>query len=146
MDKIHWCISVWSVLSESGPKSAMPRLSSEERWRSFGMRDSRMLPVEIAAHFGCTRQSILALFRRHGASGSVDDGHRSGRPRVTTQRQDRMILLNHLRDRWMTETRTVREIVGSHGRTISSSTVRRRLASQSLPICRPNPVTTEQDS
>ena len=101
------------------------------------MRDSGMLQVEIAAHFGCTRQSILALFRRHDASGSVDDRHRSGSPRVTTQRQDRMILLSHLRDRWIPATRTARGIVGSHGRTIISSTVRRRLASQSLRARRP---------
>ena len=108
---VHICM-VRTVRKRSKIRHATP--CSEERWRSFGMRDSRMLPVESAAHFGCTRQSILALFRRHGASGSVDDGHRSGSPRVTTQRQDRMILLSRMRDRWIPATRTAREIGGSH--------------------------------
>ena len=51
---------------------------------------------------------------------------------VTTPRQDRSILLQHLQDRFTTTTETARPTIGTQQRPISADTVRRRLASNNI--------------
>jgi len=124
-------------ITEGNSRSEMPRLTTGQRWQAIGMLQSGMLPLDIAAHFGCSVVTIRNLRRRHGASGSVADRPRSGRPRVTSRTQDRHILLDHLRDRWLPASTTAASVIGSHGRPISQQTVRRRLTAQRLRPRRP---------
>ena len=65
-------------------------------------------------------------------TGSTKDRPRSGRPRETSQRQDRWIRLLHLRNRTITAEITTRRTPGCHNNRISGQTVRRRLKASEL--------------
>ena len=52
--------------------------------------------IEVARCFGGTRAVVYRLEMRYRQTGSTLDRPRSGRPRVTTARQDRRIRVQHL--------------------------------------------------
>ena len=81
--------------------------------------------------------TISRLVQRLRATGRLTDRLRSGRPRVTTQCQDRRIRLVHLRNRLRTATETAREVIGTHGRRVCPRTVRNRLRELDLRPRRP---------
>ena len=91
---------------------------------------------QVARHFDVS--TIERLVRRLRETGRVADRPRSGRPRVTSQRQDRAIRLAHLRNRHLTATETMVNTVGSHNRRIHPKTVRNRLREFGLRARRPN--------
>ena len=93
---------------------------------------------QVARHFGVHVSTIVRLVRRLGGTGRVADRPRSGRPRVTSQRQDRAIRLAHLRNRHLTAMETAVNTVGSHNRRIHPKTVRNRLRVFGLRARRPN--------
>ena len=98
----------------------MPRLDENERLRAIGMLHAGLGQNVDAIHFGCHRNTILSLWRPFRQSGSTRDRRRSGRPRVTSRRQDNHIRLVHLRNRFQTSSLTARSIPGL--RPISSRT------------------------
>lgn len=77
------------------------------------------------------------LWNRFHLHGTVNDGPRSGRPRITTRDQDRYIRIQHLRDRFRTATLTAVASVGLHNRPVSWWTIRRRLHEGGLQAHRP---------
>ena len=99
-----------------------------------GKGNSRSLGISERMHVS----TIERLVRRLRKTGRVADQPRSGRPRVTSQRQDRAIRLAHLRNRHLTATETAVDTVGSHNRRIHPKTVRNRLRDFGLRIRRPN--------
>ena len=84
------------------------------------------------------RGRAIALILQGRSQRDVAQRPRSGRPRVTTQRQDRRIRLVHLRNRLRTATDTAREVIGTHGRRVFPRTVRNRLREFDLRPRRPN--------
>jgi len=96
-----------------------------------------MTVSRVAEHLQVHRSTISRLLARHRATGSVRDRPRSGRPRVTTQRQDRLIRLQHLRNRQQQATETARTTPGRHNNRISAQTVRNRLRRHGLRCRRP---------
>ena len=82
--------------------------------------------------------TIERLVRRLRETGRVADRPRSGRPRVTSQRQDRAIRLDHLRNRQLTATETAVNTVDGHNCRIHPKTVRNRLREFGLRARRPN--------
>lgn len=113
----------------------MPRLNAAQRNNAIGRLQAGATQQEVARHFGVSRQTISALWTRYNNTNRVDDRPRSGRPRVTTQAQDRYIRLRHLRDRTTTATSTTTQIPGV--RRISDQTVRNRLREAGLFARRP---------
>ena len=95
-------------------------------------------PQQVARHFGVHVSTIERLVRRLRETGRVADRSRSGLPRVTSRRQDRVIRLTHLRNRHLTATETAVNTVGSHNRRIHPKTVRNRLREFGLRARRPN--------
>ena len=81
--------------------------------------------------------TIERLVRRLRETGRVADRPRSGRLRVTSQRQNRAIRLAHLHNRHLTATETAVNTVGSHNRRIHPKTVRNRLREFGLRARRP---------
>jgi hypothetical protein len=79
--------------------------------------------------------TILSLWRRNRQSGNTRDRRRSGRPRVTSRRQDFHIRLVHLPNRFQTSSLTARSIPGL--RPISSRTVRNRFREHNIRQRRP---------
>ena len=114
----------------------MVRLTEVQRGQAIAllMQGQR----QVARHFGVHVSTIERLVRRLRETGRVADRPRSGRPRVTSQRQDRAIRLAHLRNRHLTATETAVNTVGSHNRRIHPKTVRNRLREFGLRARRPN--------
>lgn len=106
----------------------MPRLQENDRVQALVLLTSGRSVTDVARQFNCHRNTIINLQQRFQQSGSVRDGVRSGRPKVTTARQDRYITLTHLRNRFKTATSTARQF------GISRQTVLNRLSANANPI------------
>lgn len=115
----------------------MPRLTGTERERAIGMLQAGSHVNRVARVFHVHPSTISRLRGRLQASGSTSDRPRSGRPRVTTDRDDRRIRMLHLRDRLRSATVTAAETPGLHNNRISDQTVRNRLRQAGLHARRP---------
>lgn len=115
----------------------MPRLSRAERERAIGRLQAGNRPAEVATALGVAVSTICRLWTRFQTNGDVLDNARSGRPRVTTARQDRRIHRSHLLHPFTPATETARITIGRHGAPISGQTVRRRLTDRLLRCSRP---------
>ena len=115
----------------------MPRLNFEERARVLAMLECGQTQEQVTRRFNVLRSTIWRLVRRVRVTGTFADQPRSGRPRVTSARQDNFIRQRHLRDRFVTAESMSREVVGSLGRPISHYTVRRRLREWGITCRRP---------
>ena len=115
----------------------MVRLSQLDRGRAIALILQGRSQRDVAQQFGVHESTISRLVQRLRATGRLTDRPRSGRPRVTTQRQDRRIRLVHLRNRLRTATVTAREVIGTHGRRACPRTVRNRLREFDLRPRRP---------
>lgn len=120
----------------------MPRLSNIERERAIGMLNTGTSVTDVARAMGCSRRTIHDLRTRLQHTGTTADRPRSGRPRVTTQAEDRQIVLRHLRNRFVTATSTRNELF--RGR-ITAQTIRNRLRTAGLHARRPyrGPILTQ---
>ncbi|XP_071090718.1 uncharacterized protein [Haliotis cracherodii] len=110
----------------------MPRLSSQQREQAIGRLNAGQRTQVIANAFNCSVRTIERLLIRYNTTNSTNDRPRSGRRRVTTPRQDRFILRQHLQDRFITVAQTARQTIGNHQRPICDDTDRNRLASQNV--------------
>ena len=110
----------------------MPRLTDFQRQLSVALLDQGLRPQDVANRIGCHVTTIRRLRRRVVDTGSTRDRPRSGRPRVTNNRQDRIIHRSHIRDRFRTAVDTARQTIGTHGREVSVYTIRRRLRERGL--------------
>ena len=116
----------------------MVRLTEVQRGQAIALLMQGQRQQQVARHFGVHVSTIERLVRRLRETGRVADRLRSGRSRVTSQRQDRAIRLAHLRNRHFTATETAVNTVGSHNRRIHPKTVRNRLREFGLRARRPN--------
>lgn len=112
----------------------MARLSAAERERAVGMTLMGASHTHIARTFGCTRQTVIRLLRRVNQTGQTSDRPRSGRPRVTTPREDHYLRVIHLRNRFVTMTSSASTALGH---PISRLTVMRRLRAAGIRSYRP---------
>ena len=96
--------------------SIMVRLTDVQRGRSVALLMQGQRQQQVANHFGVNVSTIERLVRRLRETGHLADRPRSGRPRVTSRRQDRTIRLAHLRNRHLTATETALNTVGTHNR------------------------------
>ena len=117
--------------------TAMPRLTEEQRQRALGRLEAGEPDRVVAHHFNCNVSTIYRLRQRYEATNSCADRPRTGRPHVTTTRQDRAIVRRHLREPFLTATETAHSTYGTHQRPISADTVRRRLSMRDLRCRRP---------
>ena len=86
--------------------SMMVRLTEVQRGEAIAMVLQGQCHSDVARHFGVNVCTIDRLVRRLRETGQLADRPRSGRPRVTSQRQDRFICLSHFRNRHLTATET----------------------------------------
>ena len=117
--------------------SIMVRLTDVQRGRAVALLMQGQRQQQVANHFGVNVSTIERLVRRLRETGHLADWPRSGRPRVTSRRQYRIIRLAHLRNRHLTATETALNTVGTHNRQISPKTVGSRLREIGLRARRP---------
>ena len=116
----------------------MVRLTEVQRGQPIALLMQGQRQQQVARHFSVHVSTIEHLVRRLRETGPVADRPRSGRPRMTSQRQDRAIPLAHLRNRHLTATETAVNTVGSYNRRIHPKTIRNRLREFGLRARRPN--------
>ena len=117
--------------------SIMVRLTDVQSGRAIELLMQGQRQEQVVNHFGVNVSTIERLVRRLRETGHLADWPRSGRPRVTSWRQDRTIRLAHLRNRHLTATETALNTVGTHNRQISPKTVGSRLRETGLRARRP---------
>ena len=80
----------------------MPRLSIIQRDRIIQFKNSGLSNRKIAKKINCDEKSVRNTLKRYKMYETLLDMPKSGRPRVTTERDDRSIKLESLRDRFKT--------------------------------------------
>ena len=115
----------------------MPRPMARNRERAISRLQGRESQSEVSTAMDMDVSAMCDLWRCFQATGYTHDAHRTGRPRMTSSRQDQPILSNHLRDSFMWDTDMARITVGSQGRAISDQTVNRWVREGRLLHCRP---------
>jgi len=84
------------------------------------MGQAGMTHQAVADHFNVSTITISRLMIRLRQTGRTNDRPRNGRPRMTSQRQDRHLCFIHLRNRMITAEDTARETSGLANVRISS--------------------------
>ena len=105
----------------------MPRLSNDERNRAVTKLLQGATQQEVVTALGVHQTTVHRLQGRLVQFGNTNDRPRSGRPRVTTARQDRLMRLTHLCNRTRTAVETAMMTSGTHNHGINAQTVRNRL-------------------
>ncbi|KAK7098382.1 hypothetical protein V1264_002693 [Littorina saxatilis] len=104
---------------------ARRRLSEAIRWQIIGMHATGASFKAIGRQLGYHYTVISGLVRKHRQTGAVKDRPQSGRPRVTSEREDRAFLRIIRREPFSTS--TVLKRVWLPNRHLSTRTVRNRL-------------------
>ena len=107
----------------------MPRLNPQQREQAMGRLHAGQPARVIANDFNCNVRTIERLRVRYNATND--------RPQVTTPRQNKLMVRQHLRNRFTRATETARQTIGTHQRPISADTVRCRLVPSNLRCYRP---------
>lgn len=115
----------------------MVHLTQDQRQAAVQMLLRGTSQAVIARNFQVSKSTITRLYQRLRQTGTTNDRPRSGRPRVTTRRQDRYMRLTHLRNRFRTAVETAQVTPGMHNNRISPDTVRNRLREFGLRPRRP---------
>ena len=105
----------------------LPRLSNDERNRAVTMLLQGATQQEVATALGIHQPTVHRLPGRLVQFGNTNDRPRSGRPRVTTARQDCLMRLTHLRNRTQTAVEPAITTPGTHNHRISAQAVRNRI-------------------
>jgi len=104
-----------------------PGLSIKDRNIALGLLLGGARASDVARRFGCTERTIYRLQQRVRQTGSVNDLLRSGRPRITTPREDRYMVTSSSRHRFMSATKSVQRHRQATGTRISDYTARNKL-------------------
>jgi transposase len=107
-------------------------LSTNERQRAVGMLQAGQSARRVAGTFGVAPITITRLLNRFTTTNSVTYRARSGRTRVTTQRQDRLVTNLTLRHRMVHAHVLQRELRTAACVNVSDQTFRSRLHAANL--------------
>ena len=109
---------------------AKRRLSEAQRWQIIGIQSTGMAFEAIGRQLGYHYTVISRLVRKNHQTNDVNDRARSGRPRVTTQRDDRALVRLVRRQPFCTNSRLKHQRL-PHQR-LSLKTLRNRLKAAGL--------------
>ena len=108
------------------------RLSEVDSGRALAWLEDGISGREVARRLGVTHSVIQRLQERFQATGSTEQRHRSGRPRVTGHYDDRFVWLTTLRNRTFTAERLRTELRMATNINVSQQTIRNRLHEHNL--------------
>lgn len=127
-------------------KMSSRRLSQDDRVKMVVLREERYSMEAIASRVKCSHSAVSKTLKKHTKLGSVRDRLRTGRPRISSAREDRELVRLSLKNRRLTSTQLKREWGESSKVACSSRTVRRRLDDAGLygRVARKKPLLTER--
>ena len=102
------------------------RLSPEEMNRGVGMLESGVSQRRVAGILNLLQSVVSRMWNRLLTHGNPSNRHGGGRDRATTQRQDRFLLIQSRRQRFLNATRLNNEFRNGTVVRISTQTVRNR--------------------
>jgi transposase-like protein len=70
----------------------MPRISNQNRAIAIGLLEAGTPVKQVARRMGVSPNAIRKLRQKFMETGQVKDRPQSGRPKVTTRREDRLII------------------------------------------------------
>ena len=100
------------------------RRSPEEMNRGVGMLESGVSQRCVAGILNVSQSVVSRMWNRHPTHGNSLHRHGGGRDRATTQRQDRFLLIQSRRQRFLNATRLNNEFRNGTGVRTSTQTVR----------------------
>ena len=126
--------------------AAKRRLSYENRVKIAVLREEGYSLGVIASKVKCSRSCVSKTLARLKETESLKDRKRSGRPRISSSREDRALARISLHDRRLTSSHLKREWQETSGVQCSARTVRRRLDEVGLHgrVARRKPLLTDR--
>lgn len=112
-------------------------LNATEAARAVALSDAGYSQREIAVTLDKPRETIRDAIKRLRETGSYTRRPGQGRHRVTSDRDDRFIVSNVLRDRFSTAPEICNRLMEVRNVNVSERTVRRRLAERNVHAFRP---------
>ena len=79
--------------------SPVPRLCTEDRIRVVVLHEEGYSCNKIALKLKVARFTVQQIIKKHKEIGNVEDSKGRGRKRITTSREDRLIVKQSLKDR-----------------------------------------------
>ena len=122
----HVDFTTQTLIREMPPPRHRRRLTTEELARGIGMLETGLSQRHVANSLGVSQSVISRAWNRYVTFGSVTQRHAGGRRRSTTEREDRLLVIQARRQRFVTATRLRNELASS-GINISTQTIRNRL-------------------
>ncbi|XP_069128644.1 uncharacterized protein [Argopecten irradians] len=104
----------------------MQRLSREDRSQCVFNHRNGVSAARTARILGTSRQNVYSAIKRFQYTGNCEDQERSGRPRISTYQDDRLLVRASLRNRKETVPELRIEWIKT-GVVTSNTTLRRRL-------------------
>ncbi|KAG1670904.1 hypothetical protein GQR58_016621 [Nymphon striatum] len=117
----------------------MPRrhLSEPEVARALGMLEAGLGQRRVAQTMGVSHSVISRVNQRHQETGLYSETPRSGRPVLTTPRDDRYLMNLCLRNRFHSARRLNNDFAAATGVIVSTQTIRNRLHRANMHARRP---------
>ena len=97
----------------------MRRLTEAEHWRAIGMLQTGSTQVQTANVMATLQSFVSRLWARYQTTGAAADLQRSGHPRSTNGRDDRLVVNQALRNRSFTSTNLQKYLRRVRGVTVS---------------------------
>lgn len=113
-----------------------PELSLEKRVEIQLLHEQGKSQVEISRTVKCSRRAVQLAIERFAATGTHGDRPRTGRKRITSDREDRKLVRESLKNRKKKSSELAAELSAESNKTISARTTRRRLQEAGLKGCK----------
>lgn len=113
-----------------------PQLSPMRRSRIQFLCEQGLSQSEIARQLKTSRSAVQYNLKKFQETFSYVDRPKSGRKKVTDERQDRQLIRASLRNRRLSSSELAAEFSQQHNVPISAQTVRRRLLEGGLRGCK----------
>lgn len=111
-------------------------ISEVERGQIIALLSEGLSQLEISKKMKISRCAVQTTIRRYQNTSSLKSLHRSGRPRKSGCREDRILIREALKDRKKTSSELASSFSECVGAEISARTVRRRLVAAGLKGCK----------
>lgn len=104
----------------------------EKRAQAIILKQEDYFCREIANKFKISRSTVSDAVRRYAETDKNCDRKRSGRPKITSKREDNYIVNKSKRNRRLTAREITQEINKTRKHPISITTIKRRLKDQNM--------------
>lgn len=104
----------------------------DEAAQVIALLQSGMRQCDVARQLNLSRFSVRRVYQRFLETGGYVRRHGSGRRRCTSERDDRFIVSTSLRNRFLNAVELRQQLQTANRRTVSVSTVRRRLGERKI--------------